>query len=205
MKQCNDCHKTLPFTDFTKKSSCKDGYEPRCKVCRTIRYNKSSAAKVVKRIYSTQLINSARRCHTPPSYTESELLTWIIANPSWATLYEQWQLSSYSKELKPSVDRIDSNEPYSLTNIQLVTWQENRQNSRQEMINGEVTGQLRPVTSYTKEGVLCKSYYSIAQAIKDIKGTYWGISTVANGVPVRDGKGHLYTPRTYKGLVWKWS
>lgn len=205
MKTCVDCNQVKSYPEFTRAPRGKDGYEIRCKVCRSIKYNKSSVDKVVKRIYSTQLINSAKRGHQPPTYTEKELLDWVSNHPEWETLYSNWKQAKYSKETKPSVDRNDLHKPYTMDNIQLVTWKVNQQNQADDSFSGHQTATLRPVKAYTKDGQLYKEYYSIAEAIRELNGQYWGISTVANGVPVKDGKGAYYTPRTYKGFIWKWA
>lgn len=49
-----------------------------------------------------------------------------------------------------------------------------------------------------------REYHSIMAAVRDVQGKMWGIVSVANGVPVKDGRGALYTPKTYKGFVWRW-
>lgn len=205
MKTCVDCGKDKAYTEYTRKKSCKDGYEIRCKVCRTIKYNKSSVDKVVKRIYNTQLLNSAKRNHPMPSYTELELLDWVSNHPEWPSLYSNWKSNNYAKDSKPSVDRIDLNRPYSINNIQLTTWKVNQQNHADDAYSGHETARLKAVKAYNKDGTLYKEYYSIAQAMRDINGAHWGISSVANGKPITDSKGCTYTPKTYKGFIWKWA
>ena len=73
MKTCIDCNNAKPFTDFVAKPSCKDGYEPRCRKCRTIKYNKSTPALLCKKLYNSQVSNSINRGHTTPVYTLAEL------------------------------------------------------------------------------------------------------------------------------------
>lgn len=205
MKTCIDCNETKSYPEFTPKISCKDGYEPRCRVCRSIKYNKSSADKVVKRIYATQLLNSAKRGHNPPTYTEKELLDWVLKQPNWNTLYADWKANKYSKATKPSVDRIDLNKPYTMDNIQLVTWKVNQQNHADDAYSGHETARLRAVKAYNKDGTLYKEYYSMALAVRELGASYYGIATVANGKPLIDSKGNTYMPKTHKGFIWKYA
>lgn len=208
MKTCIDCNKTLPFADFVAKTSCKDGYEPRCRNCRSIKYNKSSPALVCKKIYHTQCLNSAKRNHPLPAYTLSELTDWVLAQAKFHALYAAWQQASYPKDLAPSIDRLDDQQPYSLTNIQVMSWEENRAKAAQSKANNELLVNHRAVIAYNKDGSVHKTYQSMAEAMREFGGKAtqsWGISSVCNGTPVKDGKGRMYVPKTYKGFVWKWA
>ena len=204
MKICVDCNISKPYEAFTKKASCADGYETRCKSCRSIRYNKSSLELVVKRLYGTQKLNSTKRNHPLPDYTQEELLQWVKQQPHWEQLYEEWKQSNYSKDKALSIDRIDSLKPYTLDNIALTTWEQNRQNGRNAVFNGDDTRNLRPVRALNLDNTHYKDYPSVALAVREVKGSYWGIASVADGVPVKDGRGNLYQPKTYKGFIWQW-
>ena len=204
MKVCKDCNINKPLNEFTKKSSCKDGYEIRCKRCRSIKYNKSTPELTIKKIYGSQITNSVNRNHPLPNYTLEELITWTLSNKSWEKLYKDWQDSKYDKWLAPSIDRIDSNKPYDINNIQLMTWKENQSNAHKEVQRNELHRNQRPVRALNLDGSIHKDYHSVANALEEINGKYWGIATVANGVPVKDGRGKYYQPRTYKGYKWEW-
>jgi hypothetical protein len=208
MKTCIDCNQTLPFSDFVPKATCKDGYEPRCRKCRSIKYNKSSPALVCKKIYHTQCTHSATRNHPLPAYTLSEFTDWVLAQPMFHTLYGAWQQAGYPKDLAPSVDRMDDLQPYSLTNIQVMSWAENRTKAAQSKANNELLVNHRAVTAYNQDGSVHKTYQSMAEAMREFGGKAtqsWGISSVCNGTPVKDGKSRMYVPKTYKGFVWKWA
>lgn len=208
MKTCCDCKKELSFDRFTTKKTCKDGYEPRCKTCRSIKYNKSTPELLVKKIYATQLINSKRRNHPAPAYSKKELLNWVIACPEFSLLWTNFVASDYQKSNIPSVDRIDVNQPYSLTNIRLTTWKENKQKGHKDRKENTQIVNQRAVSAYNKDGSLYKTFLSMSEAMRELGGIgtqSWGISTVCNGTQVKDGKGSLYTPKTYKGFIWKWA
>lgn len=80
----------------------------------------------LKEIYTSQICNSRKRGMLPPEYTTNELKRWIITNIKFRPLYLQWLRSKYLSSLKPSIDRISDTEGYSLNNIQLMTWAENK-------------------------------------------------------------------------------
>lgn len=207
MKTCCDCQQTLPLSDFVAKASCKDGYEPRCRRCRSIRYNKSSPHLLCKKIYLTQVTNSVNRGHVLPAYTLPELEAWMIAQANFGTLYQAWVSAGYPKDLAPSIDRINDSLPYQLDNLQLMSWADNRAKGAKSKQECTLLVTHRPVIAYRKDGTVYKEYQSMAQAMREFGGkacSSFGISSVCNGVPIKDGRGKLYTPRTYKGFIWRW-
>ena len=205
MKQCIDCNQTLPYTAFSKKASCKDGYNVRCKQCNTNKYKRGTLERVIKKIYLTQIDNSIKRNHPLPSYTFNELVDWVKQQPNWDDLYNTWIQSNYERMLAPSIDRLDSLLPYSLSNIRLVSWKVNQQQSADDKYYGIDTRILRPVRAINKDGSIHKEYYSIKAAMRDMNtSSYHGITSVADGKPIKDGKGNAYMPRTYKGYKWEW-
>jgi len=204
MKTCSDCNKTLPINHFHKKPRNKDGYDIRCKDCRNIKYNKADPRRVFAKIYQSQIDHSISRGHAAPDYTLDELKDWVDQQPNAFQLWEDYVRSGYDRWCRPSVDRIDDNSPYTLSNIQLLTWKENHQKGATAKKDGTLNANQTPVAAYTKDGALHKEYHSVAEALRDIDGSWWGIATVANGEPVKDGRGQYYTPRSYKGYVWKW-
>lgn len=207
MKTCIDCQQTLPFTAFVPKVSCCDGYEIRCRVCRSIKYNKSTPELLCKKIYMSQLTHSVNRGHPLPAYSKAELFDWLINQPTFENMYADWIASKYSKDLAPSVDRIDDAIPYIMGNIQLLTWQDNRAKGAQAKFDSTLITTHRGVVAFNKDGTVFKEFNSLAEAMREFGGTgtqSWGISTVCNGTPVKDGRGYLYTPKSYKGYAWQW-
>ncbi len=208
MKTCSDCNKELPLSFFVPKASCKDGYEPRCRQCRSIKYNKSTPELLCKKLYNSQRTNSIKRGHPAPTYSLDELTTWALNQQSFMLMFHAWRDAGYPKNLAPSIDRIDDNLPYVIENLQLLTWDENRAKAGKSRIKNTLLVNQRPVVAYQKDGSLYKEYASMAEAMREFGGKAtqsWGISSVCNGVPVKDGKGRLYVPKTYKGLIWNWN
>lgn len=207
MKLCCDCNTSKPFLDFVAKKSCKDGYEPRCRRCRDIRYKKSSPQLLCKKIYLTQVSNSIKRGHPLPTYTLEAFIAWVIQQANFEALYAAWIISGYEKDLAPSADRTDDALPYALSNLTLMTWGDNRAKAARSKLANELWSNHRPVAAYHLDGALHCEYPSVSEALRllglSAKSSH-GISSVANGVRVKDGKGFLYMPKTYKGFVWKW-
>lgn len=202
-KKCCDCGLTLPIENFIKKPSCKDGYEPRCRKCRTIKYNKATPERVVKKLYLTQCNNAVIRKMALPTYTYEELLDWVLKQKNFNNIWDNYVKSNYQKDLRPSVDRINNDISYTFSNIQLVTWKDNLNNAVLAKKQG-LLGKARKVASYTLDGQLHKIYPNVMSACRDINGKSWGIYTVADKKPVKDGRGYPYTPKTYKGFKWEW-
>jgi hypothetical protein len=207
MKVCKDCGQSKHLDQFRPKLSNKDGAETRCKICRNIRYNKSDPTRVFKQIYNNQILHSVIRDHPAPTYSFATLLTWVDQQANAFAIWNAYVASKFDTSLRPSIDRIDDSLPYYIGNIQLMTWGENKAKSYQSrqlgLIKGGPGGQ-RPVASFNEDGSLHKTYISIMEAVRDVKGRMHGIASVANGKPVKDGRGVYYQPRTYKGFIWKW-
>lgn len=204
MKQCSDCNQTKPFTDFVPKPSCKDGYEPRCRNCRSIRYNKSTPDLVFKKIYLAQVHHSISRGHPAPNYLLDDLKTWADKQPHLHKIWNDFVNSNYSSKLVPSIDRIDDSLPYTLNNIQLMTWEENRAKGARSKRAGLVNANQRAVRAINPDGTIYRDFISIMDAVRHVNGRMWGIASVANNKPITHSKGGSYVPQSYKGFKWEW-
>lgn len=207
MKTCCDCNETKDLSDFVAKPSCKDGYEPRCRVCRSIKYNKSTPDLLAKKMYNTQVINSTSRGHAPPAYSLTELCHWLVDQPRFACLYADWERAGWPKAKAPSIDRLDDSKGYALNNLQLLTWAENRAKGAASKKSNVLIVNHRAVNAYNPDGTLHKRYESMATAMREFGGNgsaSWGISSVCNGTPVKTKNGY-YIPKSYKGFTWTWA
>lgn len=81
---------------------------------------------ITQSMYSAQKTNSTRRGHKPPSYTLKAFRQWMYKQPNFQSLYDAWLASGRDTKLKPSCDRKNNDRGYTLRNIQLMTWEENR-------------------------------------------------------------------------------
>jgi len=65
-------------------------------------------------------------------YSLKELHDRYITDKKMIRLHKEWVNSGYNKQMKPSLDRIDCFKHYSLENLNLMTWAENRYKQRME-------------------------------------------------------------------------
>lgn len=128
MKKCNICHKTLSVDRFGRHPETTDRLKGGCNTCLTSRTKKYKKSKLglPARMYSHQKTNSKRRGMEAPNYSLKELRAWLYEQSLFDELYNAWKCSGFSQDLSPSCDRINDKLPYSLDNITLMTWRENR-------------------------------------------------------------------------------
>lgn len=82
---------------------------------------------LVKYIYAHQIRNCQVRGHNLPEYSSNELYKWFTSNNQALQVYNSWVKTGYDNEYKPSIDRLDNSKTYSFSNIECVTWYENKQ------------------------------------------------------------------------------
>ncbi len=93
---------------------------------------------VLSSIYHVQRRSSLVRHHPAPSYSLSDLYNRFADDEAYLLLHRQWVNSGFDHYMKPSLDRIDASKPYTLDNIQVVTWRENLVKARLESSRTEV-------------------------------------------------------------------
>lgn len=163
MKTCTRCKKSLDFSMFNKKKSQPDGYFYYCKSC--VRDRNNSKEGLVSKLYNNQVQRSKKRGHSKPEYTRDELYSWIVSQDNFNTLYDNWVKSGYLKNLVPSIDRLDDKLGYSISNIQLITWQENDTKGRQSQRDG-CNSKCRIVNQLTLDGEFIAQFHSKNEACR---------------------------------------
>lgn len=169
IKACVCCNESKPVNMFYRHKLTKDLLRTECKECsknKTAAYCKTKTG-LIRRIYSHQNQSSVKRGHSLPNYTKKELELWLNCCPQFDLIYRLWVCSGYEKDKAPSVDRLDDCLSYSLDNIQVVTWLENRSRFYDDVKNGINKKRLRPVNQLSKDGELVANFYSNAQASRD--------------------------------------
>lgn len=156
VKTCNTCSKELVLVDG--KNHCKDCID-RSRIDRSRTRHGLTAC-----IYSSQRHRSEKKGYSPPEYDIDELHEWLLSQELFHKLYNEWMESGYSSQKRPSVDRIDDYKGYSLDNIQLMTWDENRVKSYQDKIDGKNNKGSRPVNQYSLDGEFIERFHSLIEA-----------------------------------------
>jgi hypothetical protein len=200
MKKCKTCKKVLPYDKYGKHSETADGYKGSCNVCLRVVTNeyKRSKSGLPARIYNNQKVNSKRRGHPAPDYGVKELRAWLTAQPLFHTLYAAWEASGYERDLVPSCDRKDDSKPYTLSNLTLMTWKENKAKGHQGTRDGSIYnptllgGGHKEVTRVDKVTGECVTFISQSEAARCTPGVYQGnIAKVIQG-KIKSTGGYLW-------------
>ena len=119
----------------------------------------NSPKGVLNTIYRNQLLRQ-KRFGINVNYKYEEFKNKYLNDGKYLKLYNQWVASGYSKDLKPSFDRIDNKKDYSFDNLQIITWEENNDKGRKEC--------SKKVKQYNLDGNYIKTYNSIIEASKEL-------------------------------------
>jgi hypothetical protein len=193
-KECSSCEDIKPLNEFYKRKSSKDGYHCHCKSCVSLNDDEYKRTKkgLVLKIYKSQISRSKARGYAKPDYSLNELREWVFSQDNFNEIYESWVLSDYKKMLIPSCDRLDDYKPYSLPNIRLVTWQENKSKSYCDRKNGLNNKHSKYVAQFNIDGELISGYYSTKQAERETGVANTSISACCLG-----------KRKTAGGFIWK--
>ena len=148
---------------------------------------------MIGKIYDNQKLTSKHRGHPMPSYTKKELREWMYSQSKFHELYDKWKASGYDRWLKPSCDRIDDYKPYTLDNLQLMTWQENKDKGHRDRRNGINNKYNVAVLQLTLDGEYITEYYSLREAERQTGISHASIYQNCRGIR-----------KTAGGYVWKY-
>jgi len=202
-KKCSKCGEVKDVSCFLKRKSYKDGIVSYCVECDKKHRSLVHKTKrgLIAETYQHQKSSSKQREMNPPTYNMEDLYSWCMKEDSFHTLFSEWEVSGYDKNLTPSIDRIDSRKSYFFENIRVVTWEQNRKFAHIERSNG-LDNVAKAVISISKKNET-KEYFSITEASKQTGISISDISHICVGRKRKDSKGFMYTPRTAGGYKWK--
>ena len=149
--------------------------------------------KLITSIYNSQRARSKERNHEMPNYTLKELGMWLRTHKNFPLLYNNYVASGFKKMLVPSVDRKNDNIGYRFDNIQLMTYREHLDLTRQRIITGIDLRTSKAVLQYTLDGVFIKEFHSQKQASRETGINASHISECCKG-----------KHKQARGFVWKY-
>lgn len=174
---CKKCKIEKDFNQFYKSATNKNGIVHSCISC-----SKEQAYKRIRnvnglilQIYRVQKRTSKRRKHDNPHYTQQELKEWIISQPNFNTLYNEWVASGYETNKKPSIDRLNDYIPYTIQNIRLTTWEVNNEKARNDRRNGINNKINISVTQYDSDMNVLNIFHSIRHASRATGVNRWNM------------------------------
>lgn len=105
----------------------------------TANYRKTPKG-VLTNIYSKQKERSRKKGFPMPDYSLQWLHDNYLNNTKYKRLFLEWVKSGYNKWKKPTIDRINRLKPYTKSNIQLLSWEDNRfkENNERKSRKGKV-------------------------------------------------------------------
>lgn len=189
-KICTVCNLPLPLSSFTKKAGGKFGKNSICKSC--VQKKQRTKEGHIIQLYSSQRKASRLKNYPMPNYTSKELIAWCLNQDVYHQLHKQWEKSGYSKDLSPSCDRLDDYKPYTLDNLQIVTWSENLENEWYRRKNGINKKQSKEIGQYTMCMEYITSYPSIREASRATNTNYGNLGECCRGKTSHAG-----------GFIWK--
>lgn len=159
-------------------------------------YSKTKKGLITS-IYSRQKYHSKCRNDAMPAYSLNELRIWCLMQSKFHELYNVWIKSGHEKDLIPSVDRKDDYKGYSLDNIQLMTWIENKNKYHLDALNGTNNKQGRPVIGVNIKSNEVLSFLSIGIASRELDKSRTGIGNALRGLSETSGGFKWYYENDY--------
>ena len=183
-KKCSKCGELKELGAFNKNKALTDGLTSHCKSCAIIIAHKYRHTKkgLVTKIYGHQKDCSKKREMNLPSYSKQELTSWLFSQDLFHELYDDWKASGYKKAVVPSVNRLDDYKSYTLDNINLMTWQENKERGRNDRLNGVNNKASKAVLQFSIGGEFIKEYHSISQATRELRNRCNHICECCKGI-----------------------
>lgn len=170
-KTCTRCKEKKFTDDFYKWNRSSDGLQSFCKNCsrKANRESRNTINGLVSKIYLAQKERSKLKGFDQPSYTKEELKIWMTSQESFNSIHSEWVMSGHKKDLVPSCDRINDYKGYTLDNIRLTSWIENREKSSRDRVSGANNKVSKPVIKIdSSNGEEIERFHSIKEAARSI-------------------------------------
>lgn len=169
--KCNICENFKEIDEFYPSSLEKKDYQ--CKVCKEKRRTEYSREfRNLIKLYYYRHKNNKKGYYV--KYSCEELYNWAKNNKHFINLYNQWVISDYKDDLKPTLIRIRCDRSFTLDNLRIL--------EKSKTDNFIVDSRERLVKQYDLEGNYIATYpnASVAARILGFR-TYSGINAVCKG------------------------
>ena len=130
-------------------------------ILNSTRKYRRTAKGVLTNSYHKQIERCKQAGKELPSYSLEELHNRFLRNTDFLLIYYQWVGGGYKYYDKPSIDRIDNTKGYTMENIQMLTWQDNRHKG--DIENSHITTE---VIQCTMGGGILARFMSMKEAVK---------------------------------------
>ena len=185
---CRSCGDIKTKSDFYVASNNKSGFRKSCKVCdnkASMDYSHTRDGWLT-RVCNKQRELSKHRGMAMPNYTKGELGVFI-SNNGFNELFTAWQESNFDTVKRPSISRLDDYLPYTLDNIELLSWEDHRKVSSFDIRNGR-NNKISTAVVGTKSNGAIVSFYSMSEAARKLDLYVPGISNCCAGkIPSHGG------------------
>ncbi len=193
---CSKCREEKNISCFYKDNSKKSGLRPSCKTCiheENLKYRRTKHG-LISNIFQHQKRNSKKRKNVPPTYSQEELREWAFSQKIFHELYDNWKRLDFQKDYTPSIDRKNDYIGYTMSNIQMMTWANNKLKSHADVKSGKNNKYNKPVVKINLKTGEEEEFHSMMEASRITGATVQAISKVCNGA-----KSH----KTAGGYGWK--
>lgn len=108
-----------------------------------------------------------------------DLENWVLKEQYdiFMQLFKNWQNNNYEADSVPSIDRIDCLQPYAFSNMQIITWKENKEKYNElerPKYNLKICEQMvkqtrKAVKQINRDGTIKNYFISISEAARQTK------------------------------------
>ena len=118
---------------------------------------------VLTNIYHKQIERCKKKGVSLPTYSLNEFHERFLNDEKFQDIYSNWVNNGCQYYDKPSIDRIDPDKGYSMDNIQVLTWRENREKGDRENARRKTTA----IVMFDRNGNKLREFESIKEAVKE--------------------------------------
>jgi len=147
------------------------------------KYTKTFGGWVTK-AYSGMLQRTKKHNHKEVDFSKEEFKVWVLIQPNYQELFDEWEIADYETRYIPTPDRLDDNLGYYFDNMQLLSYEDNR--AKQTLTQFKGVLQLRA-------GEVVGNFVSVDEASRNTGVHRGGIAKCCKGEQQKSG-----------GFAWKY-